>query len=77
MHTYFVEHILSRVIKSETILATAHGNTLRTAIKHLEGISEDNISFVNLPEAKLLIYEYQDGNFIRIEGNYDLSRPLR
>jgi 2,3-bisphosphoglycerate-dependent phosphoglycerate mutase len=77
MHTYFVSHILARVIRGETILVVAHGNTLRAAIKHLENISDKNISSVNLPEAKPLVYEYSNDNFIRIEGDYDLTRPLR
>lgn len=77
MHNYFVEHILSRVINGETILVTAHGNTLRAAIKHLEELSDNDIAKVNLPEAKPLVYEYMDGKFIRIEGDYDLARPLR
>jgi 2,3-bisphosphoglycerate-dependent phosphoglycerate mutase len=77
MHNYFIDHILSRVIKGETVLVTAHGNTLRAAIKHLEDISDTDIAFVNLPQAKPLVYEYQDSSFKRTEGDYDLSRPFR
>lgn len=76
MHDYFVNEILSRVIKGETILVTAHGNTLRAAIKHLEKISDENISLVNLPKALPLVYSYSNEEFKRIEGNYDFERPL-
>ena len=77
MHPYLVKEILSRVRKGENVLVTAHGNTLRAAIKHLEGISDEQIALVDLPEAKPLIYEYRRGRFVRIEGEYKLDRPLR
>lgn len=77
MHPYLVKKILPRVRRGENILVTAHGNTLRAAIKHLEGISDEQIALVDLPEAKPLIYEYRKGRFVRIEGEYKLDRPLR
>lgn len=77
MHPYLIRNILSRVRRRENILLTAHGNTLRAAIKHLEGISDENIASVDLPEAKPLVYEYGQGKFKRVEGEYRLNRPLR
>ena len=77
MHPYLVKKILPRVRRGENILVTAHGNTLRAAIKHLERISDDQITHIDLPEAKPLVYEYRKGQFVRIEGEYQLDRPLR
>ena len=77
MHPYLVKKILPRVRRGEDIIVTAHGNTLRAAIKHLEGISDQDISYVDLPEAKPLIYQYGKGQFARIEGEYRMNRPLR
>ncbi len=77
MHPYLMKKILPRVKRGENILVTAHGNTLRAAIKHLEGISEDQIAFVDLPQAKPLVYKFRHGRFERIEGEYHLDRPLR
>ncbi len=77
MHPYLVKKILPKVRHGLDILVAAHGNTLRAAIKHLEGISDQDISFVDLPEAKPLVYEYGRGRFKRIEGEYGLDRPLR
>lgn len=77
MIPYLKKHILPRVKKGETVLLTAHGNTLRAVIKHLEGISNTDIAFVDLPEAMPLVYAFREKKFIRIEGEYHFNRPLR
>ena len=77
MQGYFVKHILSKVQRGETVLVTAHGNILRGAIKHLENITDHDIAFIDLPEAKPLVYQYSRGVYKRIEGEYRFDRPLR
>ena len=44
---------------------------------HLEGISEQDIAFVDLPEARPLVYRHQDRKFERTDGEYEFNRPLR
>lgn len=77
VHPYLVRNILPRVRRGEDVLIAAHGNTLRAAIKHLEGISDEEIAFVDLPVARPLVYRYRQERFVRIEGEYRLDRPLR
>lgn len=77
MHPFLVKKILPKVRKGENVIVTAHGNTLRAAIKHLEEISDDQITHIDLPQAKPLVYEFNRGRFTRIEGEYQLDRPLR
>ena len=36
---------------------SAHGNSLRALIKHLEGISDDDIADLNLPTGVPMVYE--------------------
>ncbi len=74
---YLVQRILPRVRRGENVLVVAHGNTLRAIIKHLERISDNDISFVDLPEAKPFVYEHRRGRFVRTEGKYQFKRPLR
>ena len=74
---YFKKTILPRIRRGETILIVGHGNTLRTVIKFLENIDDHNISFVNLPFGRPLVYEFDRNAFKRIEGAYDFERPLR
>jgi 2,3-bisphosphoglycerate-dependent phosphoglycerate mutase len=48
------------VNRGKTVLITAHGNSLRALIKHLEQLSESEIMEVNLPTATPLVYELND-----------------
>ena len=41
----------------ERLLIAAHGNSLRALIKHLEGISDDAISALNIPTSQPLAYK--------------------
>lgn len=77
IHPYLVKNILTRVRKGEDVLMTAHGNTLRAAIKHLEALSSETIAFIDLPQGMPLIYEYRRGKYKRVAGEYQMNRPLR
>lgn len=40
----------------KTVLIAAHGNSLRALVKHLDGISDDDIAAVNIPTGIPLVY---------------------
>ncbi len=42
--------------RDETVLVVAHGNSLRALVKHLDGISDDDIAAVNIPTGIPLVY---------------------
>ena len=46
-----------------TVLVGAHGNSLRALVKHLDGISDDDIVELNIPTGEPLVYEL--GNDLR------------
>lgn len=77
IHPYFDARIVPRIAKSETVLISGHGNTLRAIIRHIEDIPTEDIVNIDLPEARPLVYEYRRGTFVRIAGEYRLNRPLR
>lgn len=55
------EKTLVPEIKSgKKILIAAHGNTLRALVKHLDGISEDDITGLNIPTGIPLVYELDE-----------------
>ncbi len=74
---YFSLRIQSRLRAGQNVLLAGHGNTLRAIIKRIEGLSDEEISFVDLPQAAPLVYEYRSGSYRRIAGEYRLDRPLR
>jgi 2,3-bisphosphoglycerate-dependent phosphoglycerate mutase len=42
------------------VLVAAHGNSLRALIKHLDGISDDDIAQLNIPTGQPLVYELDE-----------------
>ena len=54
---YWNENILPQIKAGKTVLITAHGNTLRALVKHLDGLSNDEIMELNIPIGEPLVYE--------------------
>jgi 2,3-bisphosphoglycerate-dependent phosphoglycerate mutase len=53
--------VISPVIKQDKqIIISAHGNSLRGLVKHLENISDEEIPSVEIPTGKPLIYELDE-----------------
>jgi 2,3-bisphosphoglycerate-dependent phosphoglycerate mutase len=44
----------------QTVLIAAHGNSLRGIVKHLDGISDDDIAALNIPTGMPLVYELDE-----------------
>ncbi len=44
----------------KTVLVTAHGNSLRALVKHLDDISDEDIAEVNIPTGIPLVYELDE-----------------
>ena len=42
------------------VLVAAHGNSIRALIKHLDHISDDEITELNIPYCNPLVYELDD-----------------
>lgn len=74
---FFEKEIHPRIKSSETVLITAHGNTLRAVIKFLEHIDEDQIPFIDLPTGHPIVYFCTGDQFTREEGEISYNRPLR
>ncbi|WP_044565896.1 MULTISPECIES: 2,3-diphosphoglycerate-dependent phosphoglycerate mutase [Anaerococcus] len=57
---YFFDHIAPQLLKDETILVAAHGNSLRALAKHIESISDEDIMDLEIPTGQPLVYELDD-----------------
>ena len=65
--------IFPNLKKADELLVVAHGNSLRGIIKHLKGISDENIVSLNLPTAVPYVFEFDDDlNFTK---DYFLGDP--
>jgi 2,3-bisphosphoglycerate-dependent phosphoglycerate mutase len=57
---YWEESIVPDLKAGKTVLVTAHGNSLRALVKHLDGISDADIAALNIPTAQPLVYRLDD-----------------
>ena len=60
MLPYWVSDIAPDLAAGRTVLVTAHGNSLRALVKHLDGISDADIAELNIPTGIPLVYELGD-----------------
>lgn len=60
MLPYWESDIIPSLASGQTVLVTAHGNSLRALVKHLDGISDDDIAELNIPTGIPLVYELDD-----------------
>ena len=60
MLPYWFDAIVTDLAGGGTVLVVAHGNSLRALVKHLDGISDDEITELNIPTGVPLLYELGD-----------------
>lgn len=71
MLPYWNESIIPDLQSGKVVLVTAHGNSLRALVKHLDGISDGDISELNIPTGIPLLYELNEQMMpILIGGEY-------
>jgi 2,3-bisphosphoglycerate-dependent phosphoglycerate mutase len=56
MLPYWHSDITADLAAGKTVLVTAHGNSLRALVKHLDGISDEDIAELNIPTGIPLVY---------------------
>jgi 2,3-bisphosphoglycerate-dependent phosphoglycerate mutase len=57
---YWESDIAPDLREGKTVLVTAHGNSLRGLVKHLEGISDADIAELNIPTGIPLVYRLDE-----------------
>jgi 2,3-bisphosphoglycerate-dependent phosphoglycerate mutase len=67
MLPYWHSDITVDLAAGKTVLVTAHGNSLRALVKHLDGISDEDIAELNIPTGIPLIYE--------LDENFEPTKP--
>lgn len=60
MIPYWESEITKDLAAGKTVLVTAHGNSLRALVKHLDGISDEDIAGLNIPTGIPLVYKLDD-----------------
>ena len=73
MLPYWYDGVIPDLRLGRTVLVAAHGNSLRALVKHLDGISDNEIVSLNIPTAMPLVYELDDN--LKPLKHYYLGNP--
>jgi 2,3-bisphosphoglycerate-dependent phosphoglycerate mutase len=58
---YYESAIVPQLAGGETVIVAAHGNSLRALVKHLSGISDADITGLEIPTGQPIVYRFDDG----------------
>jgi 2,3-bisphosphoglycerate-dependent phosphoglycerate mutase len=70
---YYETAIAPQLKAGEVVLVAAHGNSLRALVKHLSGISDADITGLEIPTGQPIVYELDD-NLAALERYYLAER---
>ena len=70
---FWNESIAPAIRGGRRVLVSAHGNSLRALIKHLDNVSDEDIVHLNIPTGQPLVYELDDE--LRPLRHYYLGDP--
>jgi 2,3-bisphosphoglycerate-dependent phosphoglycerate mutase len=62
MLPYWHDQVVPDLRAGKVVLISAHGNSLRALVKHLDGISDDDIAELNIPTGIPLVYELDEAD---------------
>ncbi|MEE4288530.1 MAG: 2,3-diphosphoglycerate-dependent phosphoglycerate mutase [Erythrobacter sp.] len=57
---YWESAILPVLASGETVIISAHGNSLRALVKHLSQISDEDITGLEIPTGQPIVYDFSD-----------------
>jgi 2,3-bisphosphoglycerate-dependent phosphoglycerate mutase len=57
---YWYDDIVPDLRAGEVVMVAAHGNSLRALVKHLDGLSDEEVVALNIPTGQPLKYELDD-----------------
>jgi 2,3-bisphosphoglycerate-dependent phosphoglycerate mutase len=69
MLPYWYDWMVPDIRAGKRLLVAAHGNSLRALVKHIDGISDEEIHGLNIPTGIPLVYLLDDG-FTRVDRYY-------
>ena len=70
MLPYWRSDIQTDVLVGKTTLVVAHGNSLRGLVKHLEGLTDEEVVELNIPTGIPLVYDVNEDGTITGKGRY-------
>jgi len=65
---YFTEEIVPDLESGKNVLVSAHGNSLRSIVMHIEDISPEDIVSLEIPTGVPLFYHHDDTGTVRVDS---------
>jgi 2,3-bisphosphoglycerate-dependent phosphoglycerate mutase len=62
---FFKERIMSELESGKDILVSAHGNSLRSIVMHIDGLNEEEVLKLEIPTGKPIVYDYENGKLTK------------
>ena len=72
---YYQENVVPDLKAGKTVIVSAHGNSLRALVKHLDGIDEKTIPNLNIPTGAPLVYQLDEN--MNVIPSEEAMAPLR
>jgi 2,3-bisphosphoglycerate-dependent phosphoglycerate mutase len=63
---YFQREIIPQLKEGKNILISAHGNSLRSIVMHLDHLTEEDVLNLEIPTGRPLVYHYRDYQIKRV-----------
>lgn len=63
---YFQEKIVPHLASRQNVLISAHGNSLRSIIMHIDGLSKEEVLKLEVGTGVPIIYQYEAGRFKKL-----------
>lgn len=74
---FFTSEITPRLASGESVLVSAHGNSLRAIIMHIEGLTPEEVTLLELFTGIPLVYEYDAEGHGDSSGDHAFDSKLR
>ncbi|MDB5178812.1 MAG: phosphoglyceromutase [Patescibacteria group bacterium] len=71
---YFQKHILPNLKDDKNVLIAAHGNTLRTLMKHLDKLSDQRVQSLEMPFGEIIIYNLTPAGSVEHKETRKITR---
>lgn len=65
---YFQEKVVPHLAGGKNVFISAHGNSLRAIIMHLDNLSKEQVLKLELATGEPIQYQYEDGVFTKANG---------
>ncbi len=62
---WFKKHILPLMERGQNVLIVAHGNSLRSIMMSLDGLSEEEVVSLEIPTGMPILYSYEQGKWLK------------